>query len=37
MSDDREDDPTQTPIFKIAAWIVLAVAIIGVLLTVILS
>lgn len=34
---DDEDDPTKTPIFKIAAWIVLAIAIIGLLLTLVLS
>jgi hypothetical protein len=34
---DDEDDPTKTPIFKIAAWIVLAIAVIGLLLTLVLS
>ena len=37
MLDDDEDDPTKTPIFKIAAWVVLAVAVIGLLLTLLLS
>jgi hypothetical protein len=35
--DDDSDDPTKTPLFKIAAWIVLAIAVIGLVLTVVLS
>lgn len=37
MLDDEDDDPTKTPVFKIAAWVVLAVAVIGLLLTLLLS
>lgn len=37
MADDDSDDPTKTPIFKIAAWIVLAIAVIGIVLTLLLS
>lgn len=37
MLDDDQDDPTKTPIFKIAAWVVLAIAVIGLLLTLVLS
>lgn len=37
MLDDDEDDPTKAPLFKIAAWIVLAIAAIGLILTLVLS
>lgn len=37
MLDDDADDPTKQPIFKIAAWIVLAIAVIGLVLTLVLS
>ena len=37
MLDDDEDDPSKTPVFKIAAWVVLAVAVIGIVLTLLLS
>lgn len=34
---DDEDDYSKTPIFKIAAWAVLAIAVIGLLITLVLS
>lgn len=37
MANDDSDDPTKTPIFKIATWFVLAIAVIGIVLTLILS
>lgn len=37
VPDDESDDPTKTPIFKIAAWIVLILAIIGLIVTVTMS
>ncbi|MDQ1245682.1 MAG: hypothetical protein QG597_49 [Actinomycetota bacterium] len=37
MLDDDEDDPTKAPIFKIAVWIVLAIAVLGLILTLVLS
>ncbi len=37
VPEDESDDPTKTPLFKIAAWIVLIVAIIGLIVTVTLS
>lgn len=37
MLDDDQDDPSKTPIFKIAAWVVLAIAVIGLILTLVLS
>jgi hypothetical protein len=35
--DDDADDPTKTPIFKIASWIVLVLVVIGLIITVVLS
>lgn len=37
MQDDDQDDLSKTPTFKIAAWIVLALIAIGLLLTVLMS
>ncbi len=37
MEDDKDDDFAKTPVFKIAAWIVLAIAAIALILTLILS
>jgi len=34
---DDQDDPTKTPLFKIAAWVVLGIAVIGLVLTLVLS
>ncbi len=37
MLDDEDDDPTKNPWFKTAVWIVLALAVIGLILTLVLS
>ena len=37
MLDDEEDDPTKNPWFKTAVWIVLALAVVGLILTLVLS
>jgi hypothetical protein len=37
MEDDAEDDYAKTPVFKIAAWIVLAFVAIGLILTLVLT
>lgn len=34
---DEEDDPTKTPVFRIAVWVVLALIAIGLVLTLVLS
>jgi len=36
-ADDESDDPTKTPIFKIAAWIVLILVAISLIITLVMS
>ena len=35
--EDDDADPTKTPIFKIAAWVVLALVAIGLVITLVMS
>lgn len=37
MQDDESDDLSKTPVFKIAAWVVLALIAIGLVITLVLS